>query len=169
MMKGKRRASERDDIFTTTSNTNKAIKKPCREREISTRLEGKSQPHFPVRSKSKEELDFLYLRKVAEVKAKYEKLLKKNPKKLMGPEICMELKRCEECSDFINDSAMLLCDYCDDGYHMYCLNPPIYKKPVGDFACPACAKQLDLDGTVRTKLKGINMTITKKQKVNFIF
>jgi hypothetical protein len=156
----KRKASERDDIFSTKPNKKSAVSRGRSE---------SSQPTYAVRSKSKEELDLLYQRKVQEVRTKYEKLLKKNPRKLVGPDIILELKRCEDCHDFINDSAMLLCDYCDDGYHMYCLNPPLDRKPVGEFTCPTCQRQLNEEGTVRTKLKGINKTIKKAQKVNLIF
>jgi hypothetical protein len=36
---------------------------------------------------------------------------------------------------------MLLCDKCDDGWHMKCLNPPLYYKPKGDWFCPCCDVQ----------------------------
>ena len=33
---------------------------------------------------------------------------------------------------------MLLCDGCDKGYHIYCVQPPIETIPEGDWFCPAC-------------------------------
>ena len=33
---------------------------------------------------------------------------------------------------------MLLCDGCDRGFHMYCLNPPVKKVPEGDWYCADC-------------------------------
>lgn len=35
-------------------------------------------------------------------------------------------------------SLMLLCDGCDDGYHMKCLNPPLLSVPSGAWFCPRC-------------------------------
>jgi hypothetical protein len=36
---------------------------------------------------------------------------------------------------------MVLCDECDDGWHMKCLNPLLYCKPKGDWFCPRCDVQ----------------------------
>lgn len=33
---------------------------------------------------------------------------------------------------------MLLCDMCDQGYHMDCHDPPITSKPSGSWACSNC-------------------------------
>jgi len=30
-------------------------------------------------------------------------------------------KLCEVCGDFRHDDELLLCDYCDDAYHTFCL------------------------------------------------
>jgi hypothetical protein len=34
---------------------------------------------------------------------------------------------------------MLLCDGCDHGYHMFCLEPPLVAVPKGDWFCPGCS------------------------------
>lgn len=34
---------------------------------------------------------------------------------------------------------MLLCDRCEAGYHLDCLDPPLVEVPVGDWYCPNCA------------------------------
>lgn len=36
------------------------------------------------------------------------------------------------------EEEMLLCDICDCGYHMDCLNPPIYTVPLEEWYCPQC-------------------------------
>ena len=33
---------------------------------------------------------------------------------------------------------MLLCDNCDDGYHTFCLDPPLTEVPEGHWLCPGC-------------------------------
>ncbi|XP_011503304.1 PREDICTED: E3 ubiquitin-protein ligase UHRF1-like [Ceratosolen solmsi marchali] len=53
-------------------------------------------------------------------------------------------KKCRECSCKIcgkkNDPHLtLLCDECDDAYHMACLNPPLMDLPTNDdWYCPDC-------------------------------
>ena len=152
----KRKASQRDNIFTKTSANIK--KSPSKSRNS-------SKSSFMQRSKSKDELDELYSRRVESVKAKYEKLLKKNPNKLIAPDIIKELKRCESCFDFEDKPGMIFCEYCEDGYHMYCLTPKLERKPVGAFVCSNCQGHLDSEEAVPTKLKGINKTIKRAQKV----
>ena len=36
---------------------------------------------------------------------------------------------------------MLLCDGCDDGYHLGCLNPPLRRIPRGDWFCKRCERE----------------------------
>ena len=33
---------------------------------------------------------------------------------------------------------VLICESCDHGYHMYCLDPPVNHKPDYDWHCPRC-------------------------------
>lgn len=35
---------------------------------------------------------------------------------------------------------MLLCDYCNAGYHLDCLTPPLSRVPAGDWVCPYCTE-----------------------------
>jgi histone demethylase JARID1 len=35
---------------------------------------------------------------------------------------------------------MILCDYCNGGYHTYCLDPPLTAVPTGDWFCAECTK-----------------------------
>jgi hypothetical protein len=39
---------------------------------------------------------------------------------------------CQECQSPHNWADMLLCDNCDQGYHTYCLSPPLTEIPEGD-------------------------------------
>lgn len=45
---------------------------------------------------------------------------------------------CRVCSRGDAESAMLLCDGCDDSYHTFCLLPPLPEVPPGDWRCPVC-------------------------------
>ena len=40
---------------------------------------------------------------------------------------------CQFCHGGENESALLLCDGCDKGFHTYCFKPPITKIPEGDW------------------------------------
>ena len=46
--------------------------------------------------------------------------------------------RCRVCRRKGGDESMLLCDACDNGYHMHCLRPPLKKVPVGNWFCNDC-------------------------------
>ncbi|KDN53130.1 hypothetical protein K437DRAFT_242549 [Tilletiaria anomala UBC 951] len=45
---------------------------------------------------------------------------------------------CEICMSGEDGVSMLLCDECNRGYHMYCLNPPIATVPKSEWYCPPC-------------------------------
>lgn len=45
---------------------------------------------------------------------------------------------CKSCGK--EDDNVLLCDACDDAYHMNCLTPAIEGVPDGNWFCPACAE-----------------------------
>jgi hypothetical protein len=45
---------------------------------------------------------------------------------------------CELCQSPDDGKHMLLCDKCNDGYHTYCLQPPLSAVPKGSWFCPAC-------------------------------
>ncbi|BDA48430.1 probable protein strawberry notch homolog 1 [Coccomyxa sp. Obi] len=47
---------------------------------------------------------------------------------------------CQECGRTDRGEKMLLCDGCDHGYHMDCLDPPVVDVPEGDWFCPACTE-----------------------------
>ncbi|KAI0265971.1 PLU-1-like protein-domain-containing protein [Gloeopeniophorella convolvens] len=45
---------------------------------------------------------------------------------------------CEVCHNNDRGEEMLLCDNCDCGFHMFCLDPPLATIPKGSWFCPTC-------------------------------
>ncbi|GAB7364270.1 hypothetical protein MBLNU230_g4818t1 [Neophaeotheca triangularis] len=45
---------------------------------------------------------------------------------------------CENCGKPDGPRALLLCDSCDSGFHMSCLDPPMKQRPDYDWHCPRC-------------------------------
>jgi hypothetical protein len=48
---------------------------------------------------------------------------------------------CVVCSSGADSARMLLCDGCDDGYHLRCLKPKMDRIPTGSWFCPTCRAQ----------------------------
>ncbi|KAH7282328.1 hypothetical protein KP509_35G025400 [Ceratopteris richardii] len=61
---------------------------------------------------------------------------------------------CKVCKTGDNDAEMLLCDACDEGFHMYCLCPILIKVPKGKWFCPFCTKKEEIEEfpLVQTKI-----------------
>lgn len=51
---------------------------------------------------------------------------------------CTECKNCEICQEKGDDDRILFCDFCDRGWHMDCITPPIQEPPTGSWNCPRC-------------------------------
>ena len=67
---------------------------------------------------------------------------KKNPQTKNRMKEYLYEKICEVCRDIKNDDLLLLCDYCDDAYHTYCLQPKLNGVPKEEvWACPICLKE----------------------------
>ncbi|XP_078333883.1 tyrosine-protein kinase BAZ1B-like isoform X2 [Crassostrea virginica] len=49
-----------------------------------------------------------------------------------------ENAKCKICRKKGDDSALLLCDECNQAFHMHCLRPALFHIPKGDWLCPAC-------------------------------
>ncbi|CAJ1051738.1 lysine (K)-specific demethylase 5Ba [Xyrichtys novacula] len=45
---------------------------------------------------------------------------------------------CLVCGSGSAEDRLLLCDGCDDSYHIFCLIPPLHDVPKGDWRCPKC-------------------------------
>ena len=46
--------------------------------------------------------------------------------------------RCQSCGRMDGEPTMLLCDCCQQGWHMECLSPPLAAVPPGSWYCPEC-------------------------------
>ena len=46
---------------------------------------------------------------------------------------------CSVCDSPSMADPMLLCDRCDRGYHLHCLDPPLERVPLGHWCCPQCS------------------------------
>ena len=54
------------------------------------------------------------------------------------PWLCLECKKCMHCDQAANADDLLICDSCDKGFHMDCLDPPLNSLPEGRWICPIC-------------------------------
>ncbi|XP_067931402.1 PHD and RING finger domain-containing protein 1-like [Watersipora subatra] len=45
---------------------------------------------------------------------------------------------CEVCGECNDEDRLLLCDECDNGYHLYCLTPALDAVPQDNWYCPEC-------------------------------
>lgn len=56
---------------------------------------------------------------------------------LLHPELLLPTQEavCGECGskEATGINEMLLCDFCDDGWHLLCLDPPVTEIPEGDW------------------------------------
>lgn len=48
------------------------------------------------------------------------------------------VQKCEHCGKSDDLDNLLVCESCDYGYHMYCLDPRVTHKPDYDWHCPRC-------------------------------
>ncbi len=54
---------------------------------------------------------------------------------------------CKQCHKSDDDSNMLLCDSCNTGFHIYCLQPPLPEIPSGNWYCnkKGCRAKASID------------------------
>ncbi|OBS82108.1 hypothetical protein A6R68_23904 [Neotoma lepida] len=55
-----------------------------------------------------------------------------------GANLVMDLYVCRICCRGDEDDRLLLCDGCNDSYHIFCLLPPLSEVPKGIWRCPKC-------------------------------
>lgn len=48
---------------------------------------------------------------------------------------------CQICLRTTPESSMLLCDHCNNGYHLECLHIP--RIPIGNWFCPECINDIN--------------------------
>uniref|UniRef100_M3XK93 [histone H3]-trimethyl-L-lysine(4) demethylase n=1 Tax=Latimeria chalumnae TaxID=7897 RepID=M3XK93_LATCH len=53
----------------------------------------------------------------------------------------VDMYTCLVCGSGNDEDRLLLCDGCDDSYHIFCLIPPLHDVPKGDWRCPKCLAQ----------------------------
>ncbi len=58
--------------------------------------------------------------------------------------VMIESIECLVCGRGDDEAMMLLCDGCDDSYHTYCLFPPLKEIPKGDWRCPMCISEVEI-------------------------
>lgn len=64
---------------------------------------------------------------------------------------------CCQCHSADDEESMLICDGCENGYHMGCLSPPLRSVPAGDWFCRSCTSRRVDDGVmlqIREKKRG---------------
>ena len=61
---------------------------------------------------------------------------------------------CELCGKTGKEERLLLCDDCDKGFHMDCLDPPLSSIPEGNWFCPFCTAKKVENGEVAVIKKG---------------
>ncbi|XP_049885091.1 E3 ubiquitin-protein ligase UHRF1-like [Pectinophora gossypiella] len=80
----------------------------------------------------------------------YEMMMVTQPEKRSAPLNCLtcrddEEAPCKDCGCYLclgkeNPEKIVLCDECNNGYHMHCLNPPLKELPEEDWYCPSCKR-----------------------------
>jgi hypothetical protein len=61
------------------------------------------------------------------------------------PELCNDPWVCKVCDKNERDYDVLLCDDCDQGWHLDCLDPPLEEIPDGEWYCEGCLIKEFLD------------------------
>jgi hypothetical protein len=66
---------------------------------------------------------------------------------------------CDLCGRYDGEHSMILCDGCDAGFHIYCLDPPLSAIPRGDWFCQSCNPALnELRNSRRQKHEEVDRT-----------
>jgi hypothetical protein len=78
----------------------------------------------------------------------------------LKPDLEYSTKICELCNHGDRDDQILLCDVCDDGYHMDCLQPKLTSIPADMWICPQCCVD-DFDKDIVDVVP-----VSKKQKLD---
>ena len=71
------------------------------------------------------------------------------------------------CGKTGKEERLLLCDDCDKGFHMDCLDPPLSSIPAGNWFCPFCTAKKVENGEVAVIKKG-NKEETVDMSVEYI-
>lgn len=81
------------------------------------------------------------------------------------PWLCLECKKCINCGMSANADDLLICDACDKGFHMECLDPPLSTLPEGRWICPICVPPPNRRrGPMRPQLPSCETPILPRKK-----
>uniref|UniRef100_A0A7S2KM31 PHD-type domain-containing protein n=1 Tax=Skeletonema marinoi TaxID=267567 RepID=A0A7S2KM31_9STRA len=72
-------------------------------------------------------------------------------------------QRCNICLSALGDISMLVCDGCDELYHMHCLDPPLHSVPEGDWFCDTC-QAFDDDVSSTVDVEGCGDFVIEQRK-----
>jgi len=70
---------------------------------------------------------------------------------LVEPEMPADYGICKKCH--INEGDPLLCDRCDDAYHLQCASPPLDTVPEGDWFCGPCLEEMKEEEEAKARKK----------------
>ncbi|KAG9236526.1 PLU-1-like protein-domain-containing protein [Amylocarpus encephaloides] len=65
-------------------------------------------------------------------------LFRPTPPRIPGDRSTAPGERCEHCGKIEVQKNLLICESCDNGYHMQCLDPQVTVRPDYDWNCPRC-------------------------------
>merc|ERR1719334_2197880 len=68
--------------------------------------------------------------------------------------------KCKVCRRKTDSELMLLCDSCDNAYHIYCLKPKLKSIPSGDWFCPECKPK----ERIRSPKKKVRRTFSQTEE-----
>ncbi|XP_045458310.1 E3 ubiquitin-protein ligase UHRF1-like [Melitaea cinxia] len=87
---------------------------------------------------------------VADRNEEYVKIISEPPEKRSQPLNCLKCRDdedapCKECGCYLcsgkeSPEKIVLCDECNNGFHMKCLTPPLTELPEEDWYCPSCKR-----------------------------
>ena len=84
----------------------------------------------------------------------------------LEPWLCLECKRCLICQQSANADGLLICDACDKGCHMDCMDPPLSSLPEGRWICPVCVPPPNRRrGPMRNSLSMVDTPTQPRKKI----
>lgn len=75
------------------------------------------------------------------------------------PNTHLDITHCEICNLSDREDTMLLCDGCDQGYHMQCLSPALTEIPEGSWYCDNCFSSDTSDEDISQLIEEMEMEV----------